>query len=719
MRAICLALLLIGSCSAFRTHIKLKAKDNPVAEVITLLEDLQTQTEDEGAAEAKTYDEFGCFCKDNTKEKSDAIKEDQDEIDKQTAELEEQTGIVNKKNERIAELNDEIQQCKDDMAEAETQRDKDRTAYEVKAADLERAVTSVEGAMDDLKSTMAASLVQTKLQASFLQASSLGIEWSPKQERMLSALLQVDDDGVPDSDFESHTGGLQDTIDDLINKYKDKKSECDDIEDKAIQAHKDYMKSKTSQLETAEGDLDATTEERDTALEAKGEAEAALSNANAKFADDSTYLSDLTQQCEFKAREWDQRSKMRADELTALAQALGVIKDRVKDADDKANKRALLQQAVAAAAPVAKAPVVDQDDDADADEDEDAEDVSFLQKKPERKVGDLLRRAQAKHLRAISQHDAMRNKVVSLLKGKNSPTLNALAMHVKADPFIKVKSLIQDLITKLVKAAADEATQKGWCDTELGKAKSDRDTQWNNVLETNANLEMLEAQRDQLSDDIDTLATEIAELTDNLAKMTENRNAEKAENEETLSTAKEGHAAITEAIGILEKFYKGAKKGSVSLAQVSPVMQDFKNLAKSQEKGGAYQGNQDASGGIIGMMEVIKSDFERTTKTTTEAEYAAAREFAQFNTETKAAISSKETEKGNKEATLSSTEAELTEESENLGTHQTMLDDALKELEELNKTCIDTGMSYNERVAKREEEIEALKEAMSILEENK
>ena len=83
MRAICLALLLIGSCSAFRTHIKLKAKDNPVAEVITLLEDLQTQTEDEGAAEAKTYDEFGCFCKDNTKEKSDAIKEDQDEIDKQ------------------------------------------------------------------------------------------------------------------------------------------------------------------------------------------------------------------------------------------------------------------------------------------------------------------------------------------------------------------------------------------------------------------------------------------------------------------------------------------------------------------------------------------------------------------------------------------------------------------------------------------------------------
>ena len=44
---------------------------------------------------------------------------------------------------------------------------------------------------------------------------------------------------------------------------------------------------------------------------------------------DTTYLQDLTTQCEYKAREWDQSSKMRADELTALNGALNVMKDKV------------------------------------------------------------------------------------------------------------------------------------------------------------------------------------------------------------------------------------------------------------------------------------------------------------------------------------------------------------------------------------------------------
>jgi predicted nucleic acid-binding Zn-ribbon protein len=267
----------------------------------------------------------------------------------------------------------------------------------------------------------------------------------------------------------------------------------------------------------------------------------------------------------------------------------------------------------------------------------------------------------------------------------------------------------------MVKEAADEATQKGWCDTNLGKAKFTRDDEWSTVAKTNAQLEMLEAQRDQLSDDIDQLATEIAEATDSLSKTTENREAEKAENEETLKTAREGQAAIEEAIGILDKFYKGATKAKVSLLQSSsrgPVDDDFAKFSKKKD---ANKGNQAASGGILGMMAVIKSDFERTIKVTTDAEYGAAREFAKFHTATKASISSKETEKGQKEGTHQSTEAEIVDSMQDLESHQKLLDDVLKELEELNGQCIDTGMSYDDRVAKREEEIEALKEALCIL----
>ncbi len=47
--------------------------------------------------------------------------------------------------------------------------------------------------------------------------------------------------------------------------------------------------------------------------------------------------------------------------------------------------------------------------------------------------------------------------------------------------------------------------------------------------------------------------------------------------------------------------------------------------------------------------------------------------------------------------------------------HMTLLDDSMKQLEALNPQCIDTGMSYAERVEKREQEIEALKKALDQL----
>lgn len=48
-----------------------------------------------------------------------------------------------------------------------------------------------------------------------------------------------------------------------------------------------------------------------------------------------------------------------------------------------------------------------------------------------------------------------------------------------------------------------------------------------------------------------------------------------------------------------------------------------------------------------------------------------------------------------------------------------LLDSALKNIEELKPTCIDTGMSYADRVAKREEEIAALKKALCMLDADK
>merc|ERR1719387_2892303 len=61
--------------------------------------------------------------------------------------------------------------------------------------------------------------------------------------------------------------------------------------------------------------------------------------------DDELYLKDLTARCEARANDYDQRSAMRNDEVTALSTALKILKDEVQPAD-KANVRALFIQKV-------------------------------------------------------------------------------------------------------------------------------------------------------------------------------------------------------------------------------------------------------------------------------------------------------------------------------------------------------------------------------------
>merc|ERR1719440_450801 len=110
----------------------------------------------------------------------------------------------------------------------------------------------------------------------------------------------------------------------------------------------------------------------------------------------------------------------------------------------------------------------------------------------------------------------MRNKVISLLKSKgvklSSATLSVLAMKMAADPFAKVKTLIQQLIERLIREKTDEATHKGWCDTELAKAEHDRDYRHGDTESLSASVKVLEARKAKLEETAATLKADIKAL---------------------------------------------------------------------------------------------------------------------------------------------------------------------------------------------------------------
>merc|ERR1711904_174233 len=95
-----------------------------------------------------------------------------------------------------------------------------------------------------------------------------------------------------------------------------------------------------------------------------------------------------------------------------------------------------------------------------------------------------------------------RQAVMALLRKEgmalHSTMLTALASQIAADPFAKIKKLIQELIERMLQESANEANQKGWCDKALGDAEQKRDYTTEKLAALNAEMAKLEARRDEL-----------------------------------------------------------------------------------------------------------------------------------------------------------------------------------------------------------------------------
>merc|ERR1719326_1504286 len=180
----------------------------------------------------------------------------------------------------------------------------------------------------------------------------------------------------------------------------------------------------------------------------------------------------------------------------------------------------------------------------------------------------------------------------------------------------------------------------------MGVAKAQRGRKAEMVAELNDALAQNEAKRDTLTSETEKLTEEIATLEAALDKATKERNDESEENGVAVKEAAEGKEAIEEALDMLDKFYKTAAKNTV-FAQ-SAQIPDMPDAGFDE----AYTGGQSGAKGILGMMEVIRDDFARTVKTTEAAEKAAAKDFLEFETESKMSLATKTNTKTVKEAEL-------------------------------------------------------------------
>merc|ERR1719399_2531553 len=100
---------------------------------------------------------------------------------------------------------------------------------------------------------------------------------------------------------------------------------------------------------------------------------------------------------------------------------------------------------------------------------------------------------------------------------------------------------------------------------------------------------------------------QVSQIDAEVAKATAIREAEKAKNTETVADAQEAQTAVAQALTVLKEFYEKAGDATALIQQ--PEIFDE-----------PYKGMQSENGGVVGMIEVIQSDFARLEAETTAAE---------------------------------------------------------------------------------------------------
>jgi len=417
------------------------------------------------------------------------------------------------------------------------------------------------------------------------------------------------------------------------------------------------MQDLNAQIAQGTQDRDEKAETKASKLQAKADAEGDLKDTTTTRDADVKYLTDLTATCEQKASDFESRQQLRADEIVAIEKAIEIISSGAVAGNADKHLPTLLQK------------------------------TSFAQLR-----ADLSTQAQARVAKFLS---AQAQKL-------NSRVLAAVAARASDDPFKKVKKMIKDLIVRLMEEANEEAEHKGWCDTELSTNEQTRKEKTEAVETLHAEIDQLEASIAKLTEDISELTKAVAELDAAMAKATKLRQEEKATNTETISDAGEAQTAVAQALTVLKEFYAKAAEATAFVQQ--PEIFDK-----------PYKGMQAENGGVVGMLEVIESDFARLESDTKAAEATAQKEYDQFMTDSKVDKSEKSTDIEHKTAKKQDESQALTTKREDLEGTQKELDAALAYFDKLKPSCVDSGVSYEDRVARRKEEIESLQEALKIL----
>jgi len=633
----------------------------PVQKVIQLLNGMVEKGKKEKHEEQVQFAAYKQFCDDTTVEKQRAIKEANEMIEILQADIQKYEADAAQLAKEIAKHDEDISTWEGDFKAASKVREIEHTDYVATHKDYTESIDALDEGIATLKK-QAHDVKQAA--ASLMQISASNII-PAESKKVIDAFLAQDPDdenlavAAPEANaYEFQAQGIVDMLTKLAGKFEDERTDLEKEETNARHAFEMLSQDLKAQIGQATSARTEKSEAKAKALQSSADAKGDLQDTTTTRDDDSKYLADLTATCEQKSSDFAARQQLRAEEIAAVEKAIEILSSGAVSGASEKHLPQLIQKSSSLA-----------------------------------------------QLRSVATNPNQL-RVASYLKEQasriNSRVLSALAMRVADDPFKKVKKMIKDLIVKLMEEANEEAEHKGWCDTELSTNEQTRKEKTEAVETLHAEIDELEASIAKLTEEITDLTKAVAELDAAVAKATSVREEEKAKNTVTIKDSQDAQTAVAQALSVLKDFYAKAAEAT-SFVQQPEVFDE------------PYKGMGSENGGVVGMIEVIQSDFARLESETSAAEAEAQKQYDEFMGDSSVDKAQKSKDIEHKSGKKQNHEQALQEAKTDLDGTQKELDAALAYYEKLKPSCVDAGESYEDRVARRKEEIESLQEALRIL----
>merc|ERR550514_2327798 len=406
---------------------------------------------------------------------------------------------------------------------------------------------------------------------------------------------------------------------------------------------------------------------------------------------DTASLESTDSDCKTKTGEFEERTKVRSNELEAMAMAKKILAKvtGVRNPDEhEIPTKALLESTARVEQDTANFGVG----------------VSFLQvDDPKVKAVNLLRKA------AGAAH---------------SKALEKLAEDIRtyAGPFDKIKAMIQKMIFRLMGEQKDEDEHKLWCDMETEKSTESKDDKAEKVdlmsrkvSEMDAAIKLLVKQITENNDKVDSLTTY---MKDETALRDENH----AEIVATVKDSQDAQAALTDAITVLKDFYK--ESGMIPKEPWEFLQTESKRDVELPDSpatwDSSYTGTSDPKSGGSGILTILDETMQKFSGM--EADAKVADETDQKEYESDMAAKKVEIEETGMDTQMKTSKKESLQEKMEATAAQlkhtsSELDAVEQYLKDLQPACGDGDSSYEDRKKARADEIEALRKAQTILED--